>query len=375
MNIKYTVELTADEREELRELTQSGRILARKMKRAQTLLLADGHGHTDESIASALSMGPSTVYRVRKQFVEEGLEAALNERPRPGGTRLLDSKMEATLVAVACSKPPAGRSGWTMQLLADRLIVLTDLETVSADTVRRRLGEKKIKPWQKKMWCIPSFDADFVAHMEDVLDLYAEAYDPQRPVVCFDEAMKQMVAETRTPIAAAPGRPQRVDYEYKRNGTANIFLFLDRLRGWRHAKPTQTKGNVDFAECMRDLVDIHYPDADVIRVVLDNLKTHRPGALYTAFPPAEARRILRKLEFHYTPKHASWLNMVEIEIGTMNRQCLNQRIPDRNTLDTELDAWQRARNEEGATIKWLFDVDAARTKLARAYPNQSESLR
>ncbi|HHK41892.1 MAG TPA: IS630 family transposase [Planctomycetaceae bacterium] len=376
MHIKYPVELSAEEREELMTLTRAGKVSVRKLKRAQVLLMADRRRHTDEQIRAALSMGASTIYRIRKQLVEEGLEATLNEKARPGGARLLDANMEATLVAVACSKPPAGRARWTMQLLADRLVVLTDLDTVSADTVRRRLGEKKIKPWQKKMWCIPAFDANFVAHMEDVLDLYAEEHDPKRPVVCFDEAMKQLVEETRVPIPAAPGRPERIDYEYKRNGTANIFLFLDRLRGWRHAKPTSTKGNADFAECMRDLVDVHYPDADVIRVVMDNLGTHRPGALYAALPPAEARRILRKLEFHYTPKHASWLNMVEIEIGTMNRQCLDRRIPDHKTLTAELQAWEHERNQEAATIDWMFDVDAARRKLARAYPlNQSESQR
>lgn len=376
MNIKYIVMLTDEERTDLVQLTQAGKVPVRKLKRAQALLMADGRRHTDEQISAALPMGLSTVYRLRKQLVEEGLPATLNEKARPGGSRLLDARMEATLVAVACSKPPTGRARWTMRLLADRLVVLTDLDTVSADTVRRRLADKKIKPWQKKMWCIPAFDSDFVAHMEDVLDLYAEEYDPLRPVVCFDEAMKQMVAETRVPIPAAPGRRERFDYEYKRNGAANIFLFLERLRGWRHAKPTETKGNVDFAECMRDLVDTHYPDADLIRVVLDNLGTHRPGALYKAFSPDEARRILRKIEFHYTPKHASWLNMVEIEIGTMNQQCLDRRIPDRETLATELQAWEAERNREGATIEWMFDVDRARQKLSRAYPlNQSESVR
>ena len=163
------------------------------------------------------------------------------------------------------------------------------------------------------------------------------------------------------------GIPAKEDYEYRRVGTANIFLLFDRHRGWRKAKATTHKGNVDFAECMRDLVDIHYPDAEVIRVVLDNLNTHRPGALYKSFAPEEARRILGRIEFHYTPTHASWLNMVEIEIGNMNKQCLDRRIPDWQTLNHELSAWESRRNTEKATIKWLFDVDRARQKLTRAY--------
>jgi len=186
-------------------------------------------------------------------------------------------------------------------------------------------------------------------------------------VVCFDEAMKQLVAETREPIPVAPGKPERIDYEYRRNGVANIFMFYE-LGGWRHAKPTRHKCKTDFAECMRELVDVHFPDAEIIRVVMDNFTTHRAAVLYECLPAHDARRILRKLEFHYTPKHASWLNMVEIEIGVMNRQCLDRRIANHETLREELRAWQEQRNEEGAAIDWMFDVERARTKLARANP-------
>lgn len=368
MNIKYVVELEVEERNQLLALVRSGKPSARRIRRANILLMADDRSHTDGQIAEALSVGTSTVYRTKKRFVEEGLDSALSERARPGGARVLDAHAEATLVATACSKPPEGRSRWTLQLLADRLVVLTDLETVSKETVRRRLKDNELKPWQKKMWCIPKIDAEFVARMEDVLDLYAESYDPRRPVVCFDEAMKQRVSEVRAPIPAVPGSPEKYDYEYKREGMSNIFLFFERLRGWRHAKVTSTKGNVDFAECMRELVDEHFPEADKVRVVLDNLATHFPRSLYKAFPPAEARRILRRLEFHYTPKHASWLNMVEIEIGVMNRQCLDRRIGETEVLIAELAAWENERNTAGDTINWMFDVDAARIKLERAYP-------
>ena len=373
MNIKYLVELTPDERNQLLDITSRGQNPARVVKRANILLMADGWEHMDSEIAEALSAGTSTVYRVKRDFVEYGLDVALSECGRPGGTRKLDANEEALLVSIACSQPPKGRSRWTLQLLTDRLVGLTDHKYLSKETVRRRLKEKELKPWQKKMWCIPKLDADFVAQMEHILDLYAESPKTSKPIVNFDEALKQLVADVQESKPMKPGQPARQDYEYRRAGTANIYLFFDRHRGWRKAKPTERKGNVDFAECMRDLVDIHYPDAEVIRVVLDNLSTHRPAALYKSFPPEEARRILRRLEFHYTPKHASWLNMVEIEIGVMNQECLDRRIPDWQTLRKELAAWEKRRNKEKATIKWMFDVDKARKKLTRAYEGLNPS--
>jgi hypothetical protein len=225
-----------------------------------------------------------------------------------------------------------------------------------------------LKPWQEKMWCIPTVNPEYVARMEDVLALYAEPPDPLRPVVCFDETPRQLIGEDRVPIRAEPGKPARYDYEYVRNGTANVFMFVDVNRPWRHAKVTDQRTCIDFAQCMRDLVDEHYPDADRIRVVLDNLSAHSAAALYRAFEPAEARRILSRLEFHFTPKHASWLNMVEIEIGVMVDQCLDRRIPDKATLIKEIAAWERRRNAEKARIDWMFTIDRARAKLGRVYP-------
>ena len=208
--------------------------------------------------------------------------------------------------------------------------------------------------------------------MEDVLDLYAEEADSRRPVVCFDESPTQLIGEVREPIPAAPGQPERYDCEYKRNGTANLFVFLDAHKSWRHVKVTDQRTARDFAECMRDLADIHYPDADRIRVVMDNLSTHTTGALYEALPAPEAHRVLQRLEFHYTPKHASWLNMVEIEIGVLRGQCLDRRIGERDVLVSEIDAWQRQRNSSGARVKWKFTTQKARAKLARAYPDTAK---
>ncbi len=209
--------------------------------------------------------------------------------------------------------------------------------------------------------------------MEDVLDLYAKPYDPKRPVVCFDEKMVPLIAETRRPLPMEPGQPERYDYEYRRNGTCNLFVFFQPLAGWRHVKVTERRTKVDFAHCMRYLVDELLPEAEVIRLVVDNLNTHTPAALYEAFVPAEAKRILDRLEFHYTPKHGSWLNMVEIEIGILSEQCLDRRIPDKDTLRREVAAWEASRNEQQATVNWRFSTLDARVKLKRLYPNISKS--
>ena len=367
MNIRYRVTLTTEERQQLEGLVRGGTSAARRIKRAQVLLAADG-GSKDEAIAQNVGVGTSTVYRIKQRFVEDGLERALNEAPRPGAPRKLEAADESLLIAVACSEPPDGRAKWTLDLLAGEMVRLTSHKAVSRDTVWRRLDEMAIKPWQEKMWCVPEINAEYVARMEDVLELYAEPPDPRRPVVCFDETPRQLIGEARVPIRAEPGKPRRSDYEYVRNGTANVFMFVDVNRPWRHAKVTDRRTCIDFAECMRDLVDDHYPEAERIRVVLDNLSAHSASALYQAFEPEEARRILRRIEFHFTPKHASWLNMVEIEIGVMVDQCLDRRIPDKATLVRQIAAWERRRNAENASIDWVFTVDRARQKLGRVYP-------
>ena len=207
--------------------------------------------------------------------------------------------------------------------------------------------------------------------MEDVLELYEQVYDAKRPVVCFDEKSVQLVAETRVPSAVRPGRPKRYDYEYERRGTANIFMAVEPLGGRRYVTVTERRTKLDFAAQMQQLVDIHYPEAERIRVVMDNLNTHKPGSLYEAFAPAEARRLLRRLEFHYTPKHVSWLDMAEIELSVLSSQCLDRRIPDQQTLAQETNSWQDQRNRDGIPVKWRFTVNDARQRLSHLYPSQS----
>lgn len=367
MNVRYIVKLTTEERDRLETVISDAKTGPQKRRRAQILMACD-RGVSDAAIAQTLPAGTSTIYRTKKRFVEEGFEASICELPRAGGRRKLTGKEEATLVALACSDPPPGHRRWTLRLLADHVVEFIGPESVSKDTVRRRLSEKKIKPWRHKMWCIPTVDAEFVMRMEDVLDLYAESADPKRPVVSFDETPIQLIGESRAPVPMKPGRLARIDYEYRRNGTANLFVFVDAHASWREVKVTEHRTALDFAYCMRDLVDLHYPEADVIRVVLDNLSTHREKNLYEAFEPQEARRILRRLEFHHTPKHASWLNMVEIEISVLSGECLRRRIPDMPTLRREVAAWKRDRDASGARINWMFNVDDARRKMGASYP-------
>lgn len=206
--------------------------------------------------------------------------------------------------------------------------------------------------------------------MEDILDLYAEEYLADYPVVCVDESPFQRISETRPAVAATPGQVERIDFEYKREGTCNLFLLFQPLQGWRHVAVTARRATVDFAEQLRDLVDIHFPHATLISVVLDNLNTHTKAALYAAFPAKEAKRIADKLEFRFTPKHGSWLNMAECEFAVLMRQCLNRRLATQDEVVREIAAWEQARNAAKDTVHWRFTTETARTKLRRLYPSE-----
>jgi transposase len=205
--------------------------------------------------------------------------------------------------------------------------------------------------------------------MEDVLEVYTRPYDPQRPQVCLDETSKQLVAETRVPIPAAPGQPERIDYEYERQGTANLFMVFEPLAGQRRVKVTERRTAIDFAPVIQELVDEQYPQATKLVLVMDNLNTHKPASLYEAFAPAEARRLMERLEIHYTPKHGSWLNMAETELSVLATQCLDRRIPDPTTLQQEVAAWEQRRNQAKCTVDWRFTTQEARIKLKRLYPS------
>jgi hypothetical protein len=219
------------------------------------------------------------------------------------------------------------------------------------------------------MWCIPpKQNAEFVFHMENVLEVYQRPYDPRFPLICMDELSKQLTIETHVPLPAQPGRLACFDYEYIRNGTANVFIFTEPLTGWRHVAVTDQRKRTDWAHEIRNLVDVYRPKAKRITLVMDNLNTHSLGSLYEAFPPEEARRIIHRLEVVHTPKHGSWLNMAEIELNVLSRQCLARRIPDKQTLTDETRAWQNQRNGKQARIDWQFTAADARIRLKHLYP-------
>lgn len=226
-----------------------------------------------------------------------------------------------------------------------------------------------MKPHLRQCWCIPpQQNADFVACMEDVLDLYCLAYDPRVPLVCMDEQPRQLVKETRRPRSVAPGKPLQYDYEYERNGTANVFLFTEPLAGWRKANIRERKTAVDWAEEIRELLETDYPQAQKVILVCDNLNTHKIASLYKMFPPQEARRLARRLEIHHTPKHGSWLNIAEIELSVLSRQCLDRRIGDIACLRRACSAWNTQRNERQKGVDWRFTTGNARIRLKRLYP-------
>jgi DDE superfamily endonuclease len=230
--------------------------------------------------------------------------------------------------------------------------------------------KNEIKPWLKQQWCIPpEASAEFVCAMEDVLEVYHRPYDEKRPLVALDEASKQLVGETVEPIPAAPGQPERFDYEYVRNGTANLFMVSEPLLGWRAVQVTERRTARGYAEVLRWLAEDVHPDAEVIVLVQDNLNTHTLASLYEAFPPEQARRLAERFEVHYTPKHGSWLNVAEIELSVLARQCLDRRIASAEELRREVGAWEAERNERAVEVRWRFTTAEARIKLHRLYPS------
>ncbi len=222
-----------------------------------------------------------------------------------------------------------------------------------------------------RQWCISKLTPEFLARMEHLLDLYEQPYDPREPVVAFDECSLQLLDSVNEPLPAGPDQPQRVDYEYERRGTTNLLVLVEPLAGWRDVEVSTRRTKRDFARRMKFLVEEAYPDADVIHVVLDNLNTHTLGALYEAYSAEQALSIARRIRFHWTPVHGSWLNMAEIEISVLSRNCLSRRVPSEESLSATVGAWQRRRNQKQASINWRFTVDAARDKFHRFYPHDS----
>ncbi|HET7154116.1 MAG TPA: IS630 family transposase [Hyphomicrobiaceae bacterium] len=367
---KYVVRLSGEERERLETLIRKGKSPARRVLKARILLKADvseaGKGWSDNRIIEALETSPSMVYRVRKQLVEEGFEAVLSRKPRamPAVARIFDGEKEAKLIALACSTPPKGRARWTLRLLENKVVELGIVDRASDSTIGRALKKNTLQPHRRQHWVIPpKANSAFVAAMEDVLAVYTRPRDGDCPLVCLDETSKQLIAETRVPVPMKAGRPARFDYEYQRNGTANLFMMFAPLEGWRHIKVTDRHTAVDYARVLKDLADIHFAHAKTIVLVQDNLNIHSKASLYEAFPAVEARRLVERFEWHYTPKHGSWLDLAESELGVLTSQCLDRRIPNKQILIDEIAAWEHDRNVSHTKSDWHFTTKSARVKL------------
>jgi transposase len=371
---KYRITLTESERTELEAKLAKGKAAARKLSHARIMLQADsgpaGPAWTDEQISAALHVDPKTVANVRQRFVEQGFEVALNGlSTRNHRLSKVDGEVEAHLIALLCGPAPTGYSRWTLRLVADQLVQLKVLDQLSHETVRKVMQANTLKPWLKDEWCLPpDHNGEFVYHMEDILAVYRRPLDPKRPLVCLDELPYQLIAEARQPLVAQPGRKARYDYEYRRAGVCNLFMVFAPLLGRRYVRMTDRRTYQDWAYLIRDLVDQEFRDAERLVVVMDNLNIHVGGALYETFPPAEAERLLAKLEIHYTPKHGSWLNMAEIELSVLSRQCLDRRLGSQSLLKREVQAWEAARNTHATTVDWRFTTAEARIKLKRLYP-------
>ncbi|MBE3561071.1 MAG: IS630 family transposase [Ktedonobacteraceae bacterium] len=368
---KHLIVLSEEQRQEVEHVIRSGTAPARKIMHAHILLKSE-QGWSDQQIMDAFGAGEATIWRVRRRFLEHGLEDALSRRPQPERPekRILNGVHEAHLIALCCGPQPEGRARWSMRLLADRFVQIGEVETVSYETVRRTLKKNELKPWLKEYWCIPpKSNAEFVYHMEDVLEVYQRPYDARFPQVCLDETSRQHLKDVAPALPVRPGSCEKIDYEYEREGVSNVFMACEPLAGKRFVQVTAQRTKGDWARFVRDLIDVQYREAEKIVLVMDNLNTHSPSSFYAVFEPAEACRLSQKLEIHYTPKHGSWLNMAEIELAVLTRQCLQRRIGTPEELSREVTAWQQARNAHQVTVNWRFTTQDARIKLKKLYPS------
>jgi hypothetical protein len=387
MKVAPEIKLSNEDRRRLKEIISKGVSPARVQTRARVLLMAANHSmdsrggerrrsNSNLIIGQELQISARTVSRIRQRFIQGGIEASLEEHPRAGRPVELDGEVEAKLVMLACSNPPDGRKRWTLQLLANRMVELKYTEHVSDTWVHQRLKKNKLHPWTVKSWVIPKVTTRFIAKMEDILEVYQRPFDPRYPVVCVDETGKELRSELkgRESIPAQPGQDARQDYAYQHQGAAYLLIINEPLRGWRKVTVHTDRTAKTFAQQLQKLVDEDYPTVEKLVLVTDNLNIHGPWSLYEAFSPEEARRIIEKIEWHYTPEHGSWLNMVEIEISALSRQCLGHRFADAESLQRSIDAWVQERNQRNVKIHWQFTNADARIHLRRLYPVLSDKI-
>ena len=371
----YHVRLSSDERKVIQHLAKKTSP-SNISRRYSIILNADENrypGNTYGGIASLLQVSVPTVINTLKLYVEGGYDIMALKTKRNVNSDTANLKVtadiEARIIAKACSQAPNGHPRWTLKLLHEAMTIVLE-DSISRSTIGRVLSKNELRPHQSVYWCIPpEEDAEFVAHMEDILDLYQQPYNPQRPLWCIDEKPYQLLDESRKPIPMRRGQPTAFDSEYKRNGTVSIFVMIQPHTGRIEHSVEPTRTAIDWAHKIKYLVNEVEPNAEKIVLVQDNLNTHSIASLYKAFPPEEARRIASKLEIHYTPKHGSWLDIAEIGINIMTRECLERRIPSIEKLREECEAWSKDYNSCPTAIKWQYTTKDSRVKLKRLYPD------
>ena len=370
---KIIIKLSANDKETLSSIISKGASTARTIRRAHILLNSNAEGekqHTIDELADLLNTSRQTVCRVLKEYKVNGIECIYRKKRRtPPVEGKVTGDVEAHLIALACHNPPEGYCRWTLRLLSERVVEMNYIDSISHTTVGKVLKENDLKPHLVEEWCIPKEQsADFAACMEDVLEVYSRPYDERYPVVCMGEKPLQLLAHARKGYHKKNGTMIQ-DSEYVRNGTCSIFLFTEPLAGFCHANASEYRTKIDWAKQMKWLANEIYPNAEKIIMVCDNLNTHDKSSFYEAFPPAEALRLARRFEFHYTLKHGSWLDIAEIELAALTKQCLGKRRIDKiEDLNDELEKWHTDRNAKQKGVNWQFTTDDARIKLKHLYP-------
>ena len=370
---KYTITLTPKEEKKLKAIVSKGVSPARTIRRANLLLKYAACGNDNISISKlldAVGVSRATFYNILKDYQERGFDCLYRKkRNTPPVEAKITGEVEAHLIALACHTHPEGYCKWTLRLLSERMVQMQYIDSISHTSVGNVMKKNSLKPHLVEEWCIPKEQsADFVACMEDVLEIYSRPYDECYPVVCMDEKPLQLLGEARNGHRKSNATLIQ-DSEYIRHGTCSIFLFTEPLAGYRHAMALEHRTKVDWAKQMKWLADEVYPNAEKIIMVCDNLNTHNKSSFYEAFQPAEALRLAKRFEFHYTPKHGSWLNIAEIELSALSKQCLGKRrIDNLEELNSELKMWHSDRNQKQKGVDWQFTSEDARVKLKRLYP-------
>ena len=354
--------LSEKDKKSIREVVRKGRKDARVICRANALHMRD-RGATAVEVAEYLHISPRTVFNIQKNYKDGGLDKALNDDPRPGVAPKFDDSVKSQVVALVCSEPPEGFDRWTLDLIVEKAKEAKLVESMSRSTVSVILREHDLKPWRQKSWCVGKIDDEYVEKMEDVLEVYERPFSEREPLVCLDEKMVHLTEDIRPPIGWLPGKEKKVDYEYIRNGSANVFCAVFPHDGIYVNRVTKKRTNSDFAKFLASL-ERKLPDADKIVLVMDNLNTHKKGALIDFYGEKEGERIWNRFEVHYTPNHGSWLNQAEIAINMYARQCLGKsRVPTIEELRKKTKFWNEAMNRRRVRINWKFTREGARKKF------------